>query len=206
MEEQFILRVPAAVAERIDHFLSENVSSPEDRSLDLSFSEDGRSGTFTIGNDSFPATQLDLPCIVESYKTYDDNVLVKVANIGQMVMVQENSGPVLDEVEFQHGLTPPMKDVRQRRFRREPELNPELVQQVEKDLLSIMAGGTIESVDILYTEVVEQGEEGEGGKRDEGKKTPDKRICKSGDAPEVDPGTNTGEPDRSESEDSDDSV
>lgn len=38
MEEQFILRVPPSVAERIDRLLSENASSSEDKSLDLSFS------------------------------------------------------------------------------------------------------------------------------------------------------------------------
>ena len=38
MEEQFILRVPPSVAERIDRLLSENASSPEDKALDLSFS------------------------------------------------------------------------------------------------------------------------------------------------------------------------
>ncbi|CAK9179969.1 unnamed protein product, partial [Ilex paraguariensis] len=36
--EQFILRVPPSVAERIDFLLSENASSSEDKSLDLSFS------------------------------------------------------------------------------------------------------------------------------------------------------------------------
>lgn len=37
MEEQFILRVPPSVAERIDRLLSENASSSDDKSLDLSF-------------------------------------------------------------------------------------------------------------------------------------------------------------------------
>ena len=46
--------------------------------------EDGRSGTFQIGNERFPAALLDLPCVVESYKTYDDNVLIKTADIGQV--------------------------------------------------------------------------------------------------------------------------
>ncbi|CAK9145032.1 unnamed protein product [Ilex paraguariensis] len=36
--EQFTLRVPPSVAERIDFLLSENASSSEDKSLDLSFS------------------------------------------------------------------------------------------------------------------------------------------------------------------------
>lgn len=48
MEEQFVLRVPPSIAERIEHLLSENASSSEDKSLDLSFSEDGRSDTFSI--------------------------------------------------------------------------------------------------------------------------------------------------------------
>ena len=40
MEEQFILRVPPSIAERLDRLLSENenASSSEDKSLDLSFS------------------------------------------------------------------------------------------------------------------------------------------------------------------------
>ncbi len=46
--------------------------------------EDGRGGTFVIGNDRFPASLLDLPCVVESYKTYDDSVLIKTADVGQV--------------------------------------------------------------------------------------------------------------------------
>lgn len=45
---------------------------------------DGRSGTFVIGNDHFPVSLLELPCVVESYKTYDDSSLVKTADIGQV--------------------------------------------------------------------------------------------------------------------------
>ncbi|KAL6200781.1 hypothetical protein ACLB2K_030562 [Fragaria x ananassa] len=60
-----------------------------DKSLDLSFEEDGRRGTFVIGNDRFPASLLDLPTVVESYKTYDDSVLIKTADIGQMIMVRD---------------------------------------------------------------------------------------------------------------------
>ncbi|KAH9740636.1 transcription initiation factor TFIID subunit 7 [Citrus sinensis] len=110
MEEQFILRVPPSVAERIDRLLSENESSEEDKSLDLSFCEDGRSGTFVIGNDHFPVSLMDLPCVVESFKTYDDCALVKTADIGQMIMVREPGDSTPDAVEYRHGLTPPMRD------------------------------------------------------------------------------------------------
>ncbi|XP_017700620.2 transcription initiation factor TFIID subunit 7-like [Phoenix dactylifera] len=145
MEEQFILRVPPSVSERIERLFNENASSSEDGSLDLSFSEDGRNGTFMIGNERFPASLLDLPCIVESYKTYDDTVLIKTADVGQIIMVREEGDPAPEGIEFKHGLTPPMRDARRRRFRREPDLNPEFVQRVERDLLNIMSGGTVEN-------------------------------------------------------------
>uniref|UniRef100_A0A453SVD0 TAFII55 protein conserved region domain-containing protein n=2 Tax=Aegilops tauschii subsp. strangulata TaxID=200361 RepID=A0A453SVD0_AEGTS len=147
MDEQFILRVPPSVAEQIERLMNESAagssSNPEDASLDLSFSDDGRSGTFMIGNKSFPASLLDLPTVVESYKTYDDSFLVKAADIGQMVMVREDVDPAPEEVEYKHGLTPPMRDARRRRYRREPDLNAELVHRVEKDLISIMHGVSV---------------------------------------------------------------
>ncbi|KAI3718674.1 hypothetical protein L6452_19553 [Arctium lappa] len=203
MEEQFILRVPPSVAQHIDRLLSESASSSDDKSLDLSFSgkdnahgcqecshlfqplipirpvyNDGRSGTFVIGDDHFSASLLDLPCIVESYKTYDDGVLIKTADVGQVgnVSYAYKGDPTPDVVEHRNGLTPPMRDARRRRFRTEPDLNvqfslihdhfslkfylpfclrfclvirPELVRRVEKDLLNIMNGGTAENVDIL---------------------------------------------------------
>uniref|UniRef100_A0A8R7PU31 TAFII55 protein conserved region domain-containing protein n=1 Tax=Triticum urartu TaxID=4572 RepID=A0A8R7PU31_TRIUA len=167
MDEQFILRVPPSVAEQIERLMNESAagssSNPDDASLDLSFSEDGRSGTFMIGNQRFPASLLDLPTVVESYKTYDDSFLVKTADIGQvkvkiyvyillicrphnhfkleqMIMVREEDDPAPEGVEYKHGLTPPMRDARRRRFRREPDLSAELVHRVEKDLISIMQG------------------------------------------------------------------
>ncbi|NP_001242342.1 uncharacterized protein LOC100806004 [Glycine max] len=200
MEEQFILRVPPNVAERIERLLNENnASSSEDKSLDLSFREDGRSGTFMIGNEQFPASLLDLPCVVESYKTYDDNSLIKTADIGQMIMVRESGDAAPDVIEYRHGLTPPMRDARKRRFRREPDLNPGLVSRVEKDLLKIMAGGTADNLDV---ETAEQ-EEGDENARGANKKSAPKPAPKH-DIPEN--LTNAGEADRSDSEESDDSV
>ncbi|XP_028789397.1 transcription initiation factor TFIID subunit 7 [Neltuma alba] len=193
MEEQFILRVPPAVAERIERLLNENASSSDDKSLDLSFPEDGRSGTFSIGDDHFPASLLDLPCVVESYKTYDDSCLIKTADIGQMIMVREPDDAAPDVIEYRHGLTPPMRDARKRRFRREPDLNPELVSRVEKDLLKIMAGGTADNVDV---EAAEQ----EAGANKKAAAAP---VTKD-DAPQT--VTNAGEADRSDSDESDDSV
>ncbi|XP_057460423.1 transcription initiation factor TFIID subunit 7-like isoform X1 [Actinidia eriantha] len=200
MEEQFILRVPPSVAERIERLLNESAAASEDKLLDLSFSEDGRSGTFVIGNDHFPASLLDLPSIVESYKTYDDSVLIKTADIGQMIMVREEGDPTPEAVEYRHGLTPSMRDARRRRFRREPDLNPELVQRVEKDLLNIMAGGTAENADV---EVAGHEEDGDANTRNASKKASPAPAAKP-DIPDA--GENAAEPERSDSDESDDSI
>ncbi|XP_023754847.1 transcription initiation factor TFIID subunit 7 [Lactuca sativa] len=200
MEEQFVLRVPPSVAERIDRLLNETASSSHDQSLNLSFSEDGRNGTFVIGDDQFPASLLDLPSILESYKTYDDNVLIKTADIGQMIMIREDGDPAPDGMEYRHGVTPPMRDARRRRFRREPDLNPELVQRVEKDLLNIMNGGTAENLDMDMTE---QDEVGEGSAHN----TMKKAVVTPATKPDVsEAGTNVGEHERSDSDESDYSI
>ncbi|XP_073059604.1 transcription initiation factor TFIID subunit 7-like [Primulina eburnea] len=199
MEEQFILRVPPAVAERIERLLNDPASSSEDKSMDLSFSEDGRTGKFIIGNDQFPASLLDLLSVVESYKTYDDNVLIKSADIGQMIMVREDNDNIPEQLEHRHGLTPPMRDARRRRFRREPDLNPEVVRRVEKDLQKIMAGGTVENIGV---EMAEQDEYYENA-RSESKKSIDAPLAK----PVVPEAGSIGvEPDGRDSDDTDDSI
>ncbi|EFJ25744.1 hypothetical protein SELMODRAFT_148911 [Selaginella moellendorffii] len=155
MEEQFVLRVPPSVAEKLHSILSEN--SDED-SIDLAFNGDGRTGKFTIGQDEYEVSLVDLPCVVESYKTYDHSVLIKTADIGQMILVNDPENPSKPDAtpEYKHGLTPAMKNARKRRFRRQPDMDPEYVSKVEEDLTNIMAGGTARDVDV---EVLEQEEE-----------------------------------------------
>lgn len=50
----------------------------------LAFADSDRSGTFTFGGRSYPVTVLNLPSVVESYKTLDDVNLVKTTDIGQV--------------------------------------------------------------------------------------------------------------------------
>lgn len=40
-----------------------------------------------------------------------------------MILVREEGDSAPEGMEYRHGLTPPMRDVRRRRFRREPDLN-----------------------------------------------------------------------------------
>ncbi|KAK6925788.1 TAFII55 protein, conserved region [Dillenia turbinata] len=160
MEEQFVLRVPPSVAERIEQLLNENASSSDDKSLDLSFSDIGQMIMVREEGDSAPD------------------------------VVEYRHGPTPNVVEYRHGLTPPMRDARRRRFHRELDLNPELVRCVEKDLLNIMA-------------VVEQEEDREEDARKTSKKLASAPAVKP-DAPETE--QTAAEPDRSDSDESDDSI
>ena len=45
---------------------------------------EGRTGQFSFGSEVLPVSLLNLPCVVESYKTYDDSHLVKMCDVGQV--------------------------------------------------------------------------------------------------------------------------
>ncbi|ESQ29946.1 hypothetical protein EUTSA_v10012232mg [Eutrema salsugineum] len=49
--------------------------------------------------------------------------LIKPTVSLEMIMVREPGDPAPNTVEYRHGLTPPTKDARKRRSRREPDLN-----------------------------------------------------------------------------------
>lgn len=137
-EEQFILRFSdPRLANRIRRALREEESLKD--IISLSFPESARQGVITIDGEPHRVDLLDLPTVVESYKTYDDTNLVKTGDIGQILMV---GGQVSDgQVECKDGVTPPMHQARQRHFRQLPSVDPQIVAQVEADLLNIIQGG-----------------------------------------------------------------
>ena len=48
------------------------------------FAVSDKEGVFTIGGSEYPCQLMDLPGIVESYKTYNDVHLVKSTDVGQV--------------------------------------------------------------------------------------------------------------------------
>ncbi|KAK9818345.1 hypothetical protein WJX72_010997 [[Myrmecia] bisecta] len=156
-EEQFVLRVQdRSVADRIRRVLRQDAAAdPKDAKMELKFElANPRCGKFTIGEDSLPVALLDLPGVVESYKTYDDINLVKSTDIGQMLLVQEKGAAPMTEPEAKNGVTPPMRDARRRNFRKHIDVDPELVRRVEQDILTIAAGGAPAGVE--YEDVEEE--------------------------------------------------
>ena len=81
---------------------------------------------------------VDLPCILESHKTFDSKQFYKIADVCQMLVVEDLEVAAANEKTktkdkgkqaadgtaaqqnyfWKHGLTPPMRNVRKKRFRR----------------------------------------------------------------------------------------
>ncbi|CAH7675003.1 TAFII55 protein conserved region-domain-containing protein [Phakopsora pachyrhizi] len=140
-EEQFILKMPPGPdCERLRELVEKrkDIESSEEN-VYLMF-KDSRRGIFNIGKKMFGMKLVDLPCIIESQKTFDNKHLFKVADICQMVLVDDT--PISDEstvtqgnfnIEdfiYPHGITPPLHHVRKRRFRK--RLNKRTIETVER--------------------------------------------------------------------------
>ncbi|KAG7088407.1 hypothetical protein E1B28_012404 [Marasmius oreades] len=139
-EEQFILRMPPG--EDCDK-LRKMVAARE-LSNDVWFKfKDSRRAVFHIGNNTYTAKLVDLPCIIESQKTLDNKQMFKVADICQMLVVDnriENDDAVahssrgfnIEEFIWPHGITPPLHHVRKRRFRK--RINKRTIESVEQEV------------------------------------------------------------------------
>ncbi|KAG1756648.1 TAFII55 protein conserved region-domain-containing protein [Suillus paluster] len=151
-EEQFIIRMPPGDdCEK----LRKMVSSREVGN-DVWFKfKDSRRGVFHIGNTLYSFKLVDLPCIIEAQKTLDNKQMFKVADICQMLVV-ENRIPNeeaftttrnvnVDEFIWPHGITPPLHHVRKRRFRK--RVNKRTIESVEEAVERLLA------TDELATEV-----------------------------------------------------
>lgn len=96
------------------------------------------SGILRFGGDDYQLTVLNLPTVAECYKTYDDVNLVKTGDVGQVLVV----GPIVgDEArlgEIRDGITPPMRNARERVFRKPIEVEKSKVMEVESQILDIL--------------------------------------------------------------------
>lgn len=94
------------------------------------FDRDGRKAMITIQGRQYAASMVELPCVIESLKSWNKKDWVKTADVCQMLLVfgRVNSEEEAkkfsrprevdpDSHRYPHGLTPPMHWVRKRRFR-----------------------------------------------------------------------------------------
>ncbi|KAL4077122.1 TAFII55 protein conserved region-domain-containing protein [Scleroderma yunnanense] len=143
-EEQFMLRLPPGEdCEKLRKMIqSREITN------DVWFKfKDSRRGVFHIGNSLYSFKLVDLPCITESQKTLDNKQMFKVADICQMLVVENriqeeetviaNRNVNVDEFIWPHGITPPLHHVRKRRFRKRT------IESVEEEVERLLAADNL---------------------------------------------------------------
>ncbi|KAF7156719.1 hypothetical protein CNMCM5623_000392 [Aspergillus felis] len=153
IEEQFILRMlPGEDCEYLRQAINERRFDRSEFSF-KPLTREGRRAVLRIRDKQYAAALVDLPCIVEGMKSWDRRGWYKSADICQMLLVL---GPVSSDAEalnyplpsdieilddktlqYPHGLTPPLRYVRKRRFRE--RLRTRTIEQVEKAVEDLIA-------------------------------------------------------------------
>lgn len=146
-EEQLVLRLPPALAAQLQQEIAET-GRPADMAITFT---DARRATVTFHGQRLVGVLLDLPTVLETLKTTDRSQYCKVADISQMLLVLPEGGgdgeteAQLAEWEargWQHpdGLTPPMHDVRNRRFNKTSLSygQPREVEKIERQVQALL--------------------------------------------------------------------
>lgn len=123
-EAQFILRFPDDIP-GLEKFRKavDDGNPPED--FRIRFHSD-RWATVTLDGQDYRAMLKDLPTVNESWKSFDRVQWWKIADVHQMLVVEgpeppraaEMAEPTKEEYTMNDGLTPPLKNVTNRRFRK----------------------------------------------------------------------------------------
>lgn len=166
LENQFIIRMPEPHATNLTEALTNG--GLKDR-LQIEFNEDARSAKVVFDGVTFTAKLHDLPCIVESWKTFDKKSLWKTGDICQMLICRDPDDPGFTSEEEEqnsfdyfkkrlheakkyqhpHGITPPLKNVRKRRFRKTAKQKYVDAPEIEKEVKRLLRAD-ISAVDVTF--------------------------------------------------------
>lgn len=180
LESQFIIRLPQVQANALRQALKSG--EPLSKRLSVKFDQDIRQGIVKFDNWSMPARLFDLPTIIESYKTLDRKNFYKTADVSQILICREDpdgtGANIIDsenedekkkyfdslfasvggvgkrEFLFPHGITPPLKNVRKRRFRKTLKKKYVDFSEIEKEVKRLFKFDC-EAIDSRY-EIVEE--------------------------------------------------
>lgn len=146
IEEQFILRMlPGPDCDYLRKAIDERLFDRSEFCF-KPLTREGRRTILKIRDKQYAATLVDLPCIIEGMKSWDRRGWYKSADICQMLLVlgqvandrEAMEYPLPPEIEqpddktlqYPHGLTPPLRWARRRRFRN--RISTRTIEQVEK--------------------------------------------------------------------------
>jgi len=140
VEEQILLRVPPEVAKNIRKMMKNNNLD----GVEFYFTEERR-GKFVIGGQEYNMTLCDLPCVVETHKTLDSRSYYKSGDIGQILLVEDPKAPPPKKPLYDEnfrlldaGVTPSTRNIRQRKFRKRPNIPRSEIQEAEEEILRIV--------------------------------------------------------------------
>lgn len=120
MEQQLLLRLP-------DEALEKAYQGIDDKSLTctlLATDEAGREIQLTMGDKTYDATLVDLPCVIETQKTFNSENFYKSGDISQMLVARPVGDPLSSAVAMtttstsgnsynaDSGITPPSHGIR----------------------------------------------------------------------------------------------
>lgn len=168
LEQQFVLRLPPGPAMALRRDVQSAAMNLKDR-LSIEIQPDMRHGRVTYGGHVFSAKLVDLPCIIESLKTTDRKTFYKTADICQMLICTmdddsdspEEEGPKKKDKEkekkyqWNHGITPPLKNVRKRRFRKTLKKKYQEQPDIEKEVKRLFRMDN-EAIDVKWEVVIEE--------------------------------------------------
>ena len=149
IERHLVLRLPDTISSQV----REDIKDKNFEDIKMEWLND-RQGIFIYKTIAYIFKLVDLPCILEAQKTVDRKQFYKSGDISQMLLVedtpinQKNEPINMDEIReslpqlerkdyiYPHGITPPLYNVRQNRFRkRTPKHEIETIEEQVKKLL-----------------------------------------------------------------------
>lgn len=154
LESQFILRLPSEPARVLREALRSSL--PLKDRLMIKLENDMRYGEVRFDHWLLHAKVVDLPTIVESLKTIDNKSFYKTADICQMLICKEEDDHTATDEEspvkqkkkdpnkvdkkflWPHGITPPSKNVRRRRFRKTLKKKYVEAPEIEKEVKRLL--------------------------------------------------------------------
>ncbi|XP_018801138.1 PREDICTED: transcription initiation factor TFIID subunit 7 [Bactrocera latifrons] len=153
LENQFILRLPEEPAKALHEALL--TGSIKDR-MTIKMDNDLRYGELRFDHWLLHAKVVDLPTIIECLKTIDSKNFYKSADICQLMICKEEPDALDSEKEspnkgkkkdpnkvdkkylWPHGITPPCKNVRKRRFRKTLKKKNVEAPEIEKEVKRLL--------------------------------------------------------------------
>lgn len=173
LESQFILRIPEEPAKVLREALKtgENFKNR----LTIQIENDMRHGEVRFDHWLLHAKIVDLPTIVESLKTIDKKSVYKTADICQLMICKEELDQATTEEEspsknkkkdpfkvdkkflWPHGITPPTKNIRKRRFRKTLKKKSAEAPEIEKEVKRLLRADN-EAVSVTWEVIKEEDE------------------------------------------------